>query len=253
MTHNDRRSLLPAILAVLCCGTGAHAQVRFVNLSDQDVLLAGYTYQPHSSNSGGLAVITEEGWNFSGWAQIEPGATWEGPAGHYYLKGSRGPLSWPDRKTSSGFVTAEKFSAFVPKRRWSEEDRKLLRSGYEKVEYQEFGDGVWTISGNRYRITSKEFPIDVSSRSMKIISERYKVPGRLAYFAVDVESLGARRISWRKDSNTVWLSGVVEAAQNSLAERTEPGYLRGKLTVHYTVPNESAVGMNAAHGAGSSR
>jgi len=212
----------------------AFAQAVFVNLSDKNVFVARYTYQPSIFTVGSEM---SEGWNFSGWRKIEPGESYRSPAGTYYVESGGSPVTWKGLETSVGFVKDEKFNVFVPRGpEWSRKEQELLRSDYKKVSFQKIPDGVWRTSENKYRLTSSEFPFEISSRSAKIMSERFSVPGPVAYHTVSSESWGAKDISWTDGSKGVTLGGIVEGAQKRPGGPREPGYIRGKLTIYYTVP-----------------
>lgn len=140
-----------AFLTVLSSTTRSEAQVRFINLSNQRVFGASYTYlgsqPPVWAGNYNLPMIQEQGWTFRGWAQINPGATFESAPGNYYLETVNGPIWWTGLPTSPGLVRLRQqpFSVFVSKARWAEEAGKLLSDGYKVVQFQRFDRGVYVI------------------------------------------------------------------------------------------------------------
>jgi hypothetical protein len=227
-------TLVAALVTTAVFAPSVHAQARFINLSNRDVSVARYTHQPYQSQAGGLAVIVEEGWTFSGWWNIAPGHTWEGAAGHYYVEDGNGRIAWNGRNESVGFVTSSRFDVFVPKNNWGAKERELLRNGYRKVTFQEFGDGNWRIGGDAYRLTSKTFPFDFSSRSINFHNRDFPVPGQVAYITHSGEQWGANGIAWGYRDNKAWVTLSTEGAQTRPFGPRESGYYRGNVTVFYT-------------------
>ncbi len=246
MAQNFVWSLVLGALVIPFPITPANAQARFINLSDENVYLARWTYTPYSSNSGGLTVITPAGWNFTGWYSVPPGTSREFEAGDYYVEGSRrGPITWSNLSTSWGLIKdgGEKFSAFLPKYEdragTSQNDklRELLRTGHREVDYQTFGDANWKISGNAYRLRNTSFNFNFSSRAPTLQSQSFQVPGQAAFVHItSSKHWGATNIRWRTDGKYAFVRLWTEGAQKRPFGPREPGYYRGRVKVYYIQP-----------------
>ena len=213
-----------------------NAQARFINLSDQAVFVAQYEHQPYVPASAEFFHETSgspEGWNFHGWSKVEPGSAFERSPGNLYVERGGDPLTWNGLSKSPGFVRNDKFRQFVPKVGWNEKARELLNSGYRKVEFQKFDNGNYTISGNAYRLSEKSFDFDFSSHKATPHHQQFPVTGQVAYIEHSGEQWGANAITWghRGEHATVMLNTVGE--KKRIGSGREPGYYRGKVTVHY--------------------
>lgn len=224
-----RTATFATALAVLAAWAGpATAAVRFVNLSGDTVYLARYVYEPANSYQG-------DGWYFEGWWSIAPGTHLRRPPGNYYLKGGRGEaLTWSGKSTSVGFVTTSRFNTFVDKYDWANRERSLLGSGYKKVNFMAFDDGLYTIRGSAYRLEKRVFDFKFSSRDYKVHTKTFSVPGRALYFDYSATKKWAGP-TWG------WKNGAPHLAVHTHGEQVrpfgprEPGYYKGKVTVYFTV------------------
>lgn len=231
--------MIAAGLLLGALASDAVAVVRWINLSTDNVYVARYRYNSGSSSSGGegyrLPVVTPASWTFEGWWKIEPGDTRTMNAGHYYLEKNGNRISWKNLDNSSGFVKSGKFEGSVVKGEWSEGARALKRKGFKEVQFQDFTDGNYTISGDGYSLWEKTFSFDYSSRAKKHQSASFKVPGEVAYYYVKDSSRWASPL-WDNGDRHVLLKVNIQGYQRKPFGAREPGYYRGTLTVKYVVP-----------------
>lgn len=227
---------LVALVAVAGVADRVSAQTRFVNLSRDQVHIAKYSFIPYSSRSGDLTVVQPAGWAFSGWYTVKPGESIKLSGSHFHVRNKTGRINWKDLKESDGFIKrGSKFNAFVGKGTWNQDASRLLRNGYTKVKFQTFGKGPYKI-GRDYRVVSRKFTYDLSSRSIKFHMKKFEVPGKVVDFKYNATKRGSS-MSWTQGKTAVSLTGSTEGAQHRPFGPREPGYYKGSVTVYYTVRN----------------
>lgn len=216
----------------------ASGTITFVNLSNAPVYLAYSSYQPYSSNSGGLAVITEEGWWFQGWWKIGPGESRAFSTAHateFYVEDDKGnPLRWSGRTESIGYVKNAKFNQFISRARWTAETQRLANQGFRRVTFHTFTSGLWSISGNAYRLQSQHFSFSIESREPKYDTKYFSVPGQVVDYSYNADYWNARDIRWSKEGTYVSVRAYVWGSQVRVGAGRRPGYYRGNATVWYT-------------------
>jgi len=245
--------------------SAADDRTIFVNLSDTTAYLAIYEYQPYrpyrSSLGGGgggysLPAIQpeqQEGWSFKGWYSIAPGefrSYHTSRSRAYYIKRNGRQITWSDKTEVGGYIlNGSAFGIFWERSTSNIYDigqgSQLSRrssgiQGLERVTFQKFGAGHFTISGNAYRLTNQTFNYDIQSREGKYFTRNFDIPGsvRVMDFSYSATSRWAENASWSIPSRSrVSLTVYVSGRQQRPGAGRTPGYYRGWVKVHYIVPN----------------
>ena len=214
------------------------AQVKITNLGSKSAYVVVRDWIPFSSNSGGLAVITEAGWVFKGWREIPPGGTYHTKSNKVlYVKYNGRPATWKNLKTSRGLVKpGEKFTSKLRKNHQEKDGNKALRDGFKWVDFMQFKKGSYTISGDKsFRIAKKRFNFQNESRSTKFITDSFPVDGQVVDYYHNVTKKWAKGINWKRNKRSVSLNGSVSGKQVTAFGAREPGKYSGYVDVEYTV------------------
>ncbi len=233
------RALFHGLFLVAAISRFASA-TTITNLSSDTVSVAAYSYQPFSSNSGGLAVITPEGFHFGGWYNIGPGETLEQSAGWKYVERNGDAVTWGSLENSNGVVrNGSRFAEFLSKQSYNQDKAKLIAKGFKSVDYQKFTDGHFNITGDRaYEIVTQTFNFDDESRSIKFIANQFKVGGHIVDYDISANNHRAS-VEWKVDrkAGTLSYNGSIEGKQPTPFGARDKAYYSGSVKVRYTRRN----------------
>ena len=140
---------------------------------------------------------------------------------------------------SPGLVKhGERFSEKVGKQTERADFNRFINTGFKQVPFEHFNKGNYWYTGNSaYRIVRKKFTVNISSRSVKFLNETYPVNGRVVDIYYNYNSRGGSSIRFSRGERSARLTGSIEGAQHRPFGPREPGYVKGTLTVEYTVRN----------------
>lgn len=227
-------------LFLLAFASNNVSATTITNLSSDQVSVAVYRHQAYSSNSGGLAVVTPEGFVFTGWYNLAPGETLNQGAGWKYVERNGRAVTWSSLDTSTGIIrNGQRFSELLSRSNFSADLAKAVDRGFERTEFMKFTDGHFNITGdNAYEIITKTFQFDDESRSIKFIGNQFRVDGHIVDYSVSANNHRAS-ISWsaNEKNGVVSYSGSIEGKQSTPFAARDKAYYSGSVKVRYTRRN----------------
>ncbi len=269
MALNSRRKLFRATLCVLVnmlIGQQANAdQFALANLTASDVYVASMSWvdppQPTATNGNSkIAEYRSDYWQCRGWARLAPGESFrESSPGwndsYYYVETNGNRVSLDNTKERTGPIlprsVQDKSFAYridTEYKDFANELAKIFRGPrVRRTKYQRIS-GNHSIGGENapFKIESREFAVNESSRDRTSHQKGFSVPGNIITWSkLNFSSRWVSRHTVTKSSlNTANVNAETEGFQVRLFGPREPGYLRYKLKIHYTIPNKNYVAPN---------